>query len=319
MTESFTMSAEATSYMDALRSELSDLPADERDDLLEDVGSSLIEADGEGPIVARLGTPGRFAAELRSAAGLRVPEAGSVSPEAPSPGALATLLAVGRRVAASPRAVNGRRTLRELAPIWWLVRAYVAAGALVLLFDDGWSVRHPEIPRLGGGAAGVVELIVIGAGSIWLGLRARRHAPLGALAAGALALLNTALVVAAIPIVRHVARNGAATSIVVVQAPPSPAPGLLDNGLPVQNIYPFTRSGKPLYDVLLYDAFGVPLNVGRGALDPNRRVLQGADGTGLFNSFPIRYFEPDTHHVAHPSAGPSVTVPHIVTPRLTHR
>jgi hypothetical protein len=49
---------------------------------------------------------------------------------------------------------------------------------------------------------------------------------------------------------------------------------------------------------------GKPLNVGRGAADPNRRPVVNREGARLFNAFPIRYFEAGTDRVAHPNAVP---------------
>ncbi|MEO5576349.1 MAG: hypothetical protein ABIR67_04420 [Gaiellaceae bacterium] len=52
-------------YLDAVRAKLADLPAEERDDLVADVGASLLES-GQPPALS----PQEFAAELREAAGL---------------------------------------------------------------------------------------------------------------------------------------------------------------------------------------------------------------------------------------------------------
>ena len=43
---------------------------------------------------------------------------------------------------------------------------------------------------------------------------------------------------------------------------------------------------------------------------------EGKDGQPIYNSFPIRYFEPGTRTVAHPDASPPVHVPRIATPNL---
>ena len=62
--------------------------------------------------------------------------------------------------------------------------------------------------------------------------------------------------------------------------------------------------------------YGTPLDVRPGADDPDRRLLVTAGGDQLFNSFPIRYFEPGTTTVADPHAGPSVAAPDLLTPPL---
>ncbi len=67
-----TASTEVGDYLAAVSRELADLPAAERDDLLEDLDSHLHEviAEGEGSLEQRLGPPEQYAAELRASAGL---------------------------------------------------------------------------------------------------------------------------------------------------------------------------------------------------------------------------------------------------------
>jgi hypothetical protein len=94
-------------------------------------------------------------------------------------------------------------------------------------------------------------------------------------------------------------------------------PGLYLDGAPVTNIFPYDRSGKPVNDVLLYQQDGQPLRIGsRGEDDPNRRYLVTRRSQRLYNSFPVRYFDPGTSLVAHPNAGPRVQIPEILTPPL---
>jgi hypothetical protein len=99
-----------------------------------------------------------------------------------------------------------------------------------------------------------------------------------------------------------------------VAVPSEPLPGLANSGAAVENIYPYSRNGHLLQDVLLYDA-GNPITVGgEASSDPLRRVLRTPAGAPLFDSFPIRYFEPGTARVAHPNARPAVKTPQIATP-----
>jgi uncharacterized membrane protein len=317
MTHSFTMSADAAAYLEALRGALADLPADERDGLLVDVEASLIESGDDEPVATRLGPPARFAAELRSAAGLRGPEPLATPPAASEPAAVAALLAWVRRLAADRRLGALRGTLAELAPIWWLARAYAAAGALALLsvFGAAWSARHPVVPRLGSSAVGVVVLAGVVGLSIALGLRTRRNRPRTGAARAGLALLNAALLAAAVAVVVHVARPEPVRAIGSAITSPS-LPGLTNFEVPVQNIYAYSRTGRLLHDVLLYDEFGRPLDIRPHVTDPFRRVLVSASGVHLFNSYPIRYFDPSTGRVAHPDAGPTVHVPRVATPAL---
>jgi hypothetical protein len=64
--------------------------------------------------------------------------------------------------------------------------------------------------------------------------------------------------------------------------------------------------GRLLHDVRLYDNFGRPLSVLRGADDPQRRPVLERDGRRALNAFPIRHLEPGTRRVARPNAGPDI-------------
>jgi hypothetical protein len=96
------------------------------------------------------------------------------------------------------------------------------------------------------------------------------------------------------------------------------APGLQLDGRPVQNIYPYSRSGKLLHDVLLYDDSGRPITLPLGP-DPLRRLTRGVGQRLISNTFPIRYFDSTggARRVTHPDASPVVHVPKIVTPPVT--
>jgi hypothetical protein len=306
------LSPEAAGYLEALRAEFADLPPEERDDLLADVETSLIEAadEGEGSIAARLGSPADFAQELRAAAGIQaaVPPAAA----ARTRGSLERISAAVERLLEHPRVAAARRPLGELAPIWWLARAYVAGGALALVAGIAWSIGHPELPRFTNATVTVLVFAGLAAGSLWLGIRTR-----GATRGRrVLTAVNLVLAIAAIPVAAHVLGTRAPVQEVVVSLPTEPPAGLTYNGVAVQNLYPYGRDGRLLQDVLLYDGYGQPVNVGGTVPDPDRRVLVTAGGDRIFNSFPIRYFEPQTTEVAHPYAGPPVQLPHVLTPRL---
>lgn len=312
---------EVEEYVAAVRRALADLPNAERDDLLAEVEASLLETteEGAGPIGARLGAPEQFAAELRAAAGLHEP-----APPVPRESDLGRRLrAVGGRVLAHPAVTALRRLGRELAPIWWVLRAYLAVGAIACAVDSAWSSRLPIVPRLNvwglSGASAETGLTAIGITvvvSVWLGLESRRHgSPFPRLAA----VVNTALLLAAIPVLAQVTDTSSHDSLVARAYAPAPQPpsGLLYEGVKVDNIYPYSRDGRLLHDVLLYDGAGraieIPTNRG---LDPNRRVVVTNGNRPLFNAFPIRYYEPGTRRVARPNAAPYVELPLVLTPRL---
>lgn len=289
---------DVAAYLDAVRSRLADLPADERDDLVADVEASLLES-GEPPRLS----PEEFAAELRDAAGL--------APEAPS-SLQPSLLASVRSWLSSERAASWRTTARELAPIWWLARAYVVVVLLALATDQGWPIGDDRQYSEVSFETTILALLVAGAISIWLGLRGRRQPWRHRLALAA----NVVLALAVVPIAAHsfdqLSFRTHAEPVVIEQA----LPGLALDGVPVRNLYPYSREGKLLFDVLLYDEFGRPVNITSGPDDTFRRVLADATGAQLLNSFPIRYFDPGTKTVARPKLAPPIPIPEVVTPPL---
>jgi len=289
---------EVSEYLAAVRAALDDLPATERDDLLAEVEPSLLDAASEtgGNVSARLGPAEDFAAELRAAAGLQVPPRRT----GPEP----RLLVKARRLVRDPRL----QELRRLAPIWWVVRAYLLVAALALAAGASWSLRYFFVPHLGTAWLGVLVIVAASVLSIWLGLRTRRATHL-------VVLGNVVLLGLAIPVLSHFRHRELPVQVVTV-AMYQPTQGLTLNGVPVNNIYPFSRGGRLLHDVLLYTGAGVPLDAPGAAIDPQRRVLRTTSGKQIFNAYPIRYFDPGTGQVAHPGAAPPVKIPQIATPPL---
>ncbi len=289
---------DVSAYLDAVRSRLADLPAEERDDLVADVAASLLES-GEPPTLS----PQEFAAELREAAGLT-----PVSPVSEQTALLDSL----RTWLSSERAAAWRATARELTPIWWVVRAYVAVVLLAAASNQGWPIgagtQYNEVSF----ETSVLALVAASAISIWLGLRSRR----GPQPYRRVRLVaNAGLVLALLPVVAYSLHQLEDRSYGVPFAV-EPPPGLAMDGVPVRNLYPYSREGRLLFDVLLFDESGRPLEVLSGPEDTTRRVLAAQNGARIFNSFPIRYFEPGTTTVARPELGPPVTVPEIATPEL---
>jgi len=308
--------SEVEEYVAAVRRALADLPSAERDDLLAEVEASLLEAkeEGAGPIAARLGAPEKFAAELRAAAGLHEP----APPVRRESDLGRQLRAIGVRVSAHPAVTALRRLGRELAPIWWVLRAYLAVGAIAYAADSTWSLRLPIVPRFGSAETGLAAIVIAVVVSVWLGLELRRHeSPFPRLAV----IVNAALLLAAIPVVAQLADSSSYNALVARADAPVPGPpsGLLYDGGRVENIYPYSRDGRLLHDVFLYDSTGRPIEIQTNrALDPYRRVVSTSGNRPLFNMFPIRYFEPGTTRVAQPNAAPDITLPRVlyVSPRV---
>lgn len=257
-----TISAEAEAYLAAVRSELDDLPEEERGDLLDDLSSHLAElsthdADDGAPLQVRLGLPSEYAAELRAAAGLP-PRAAGGSPDRVRRrmGQILAASAAGRlatQLRHHPWTVQVVILLRELRPAWWVLRGYLIIAVPALWAPD----RHDDFPLptvLGNRAVGAALVVAAVVASVSLGRRgpSTRARPLVrvldvALAMGALLLLGDAGA-------RTVAVHHFDASTELGYALVSPYG-------PVTNIYPYSLDGSPLEDVLLFDQDGRPLRV----------------------------------------------------------
>jgi hypothetical protein len=295
---------EVAAYLDQVRAALADVPAEERDEMLADLEVSLLEGAADGPPEARLGPPERFAHELRAAAGLA-----TTAPAQPR-GLRERLTAL----ADTPRGRAARVTGRELTPVWWVARGYVAAFVFAVVVGLNWSDRYPLIPVRDSPAFGLFLVAGGVVGSVWLGLRMRRRG----LRSRALAVANLALAILLLPVLGH-SLDGTDGTVTETYIEAAPQDGVAVNGEPVRNIYPYARDGRLLLDVLLFDDQGRPLEVGSSdpASDPLRRYLFTRDGSPLLNSFPIRYVEPGTNRVENPTAAlPGMKVPEIRTPPL---
>jgi len=290
--------AEVEEYLAAVRATLSDLPPAERDDLLAEVESSLREAaDDTGSIGARLGSPEEFATELRAAAGLHESRAATSH---------ATIKETIERFV--PRVAAARRVALELAPVWWAARGYVVVVGIAALAQSGWSTRYPVVPRFGNAEIGAAAILLASVASVVVGLR-MRHAGGGSYRTVVAA--NALCVALAIPVVDHLGNSALQSTAYIATPTAYVQPGLVNNGAPVLNIYPYSLDGKLLHDVLLYDSAGKAIDIGGNPNVPNpdRRVLRTTGNGLLYNAFPIRYYEPGTVHVAHPNAGPPVKTP----------
>jgi hypothetical protein len=228
-----------------------------------------------------------------------------------------------RRALEHPRVDVVRGVARELAPIWWVARGYLAVAAIAYAFDpdwtlDAWPAGAPAIPRLHTVVWGLLLVAAACVVSVALGLLARRRPtsfPRLVL------LLNAALLLAALPVIGEIrARHGIDPRVGATTPEPVLPDGLIYDGQPVTNIYPYTRDGRLLHDVLLYDGAGTPLELpSNRTLDPNRRFVVTNGNRPLFNVFPIRYYEPGTNGVARPNAAPYIEHPFVVTPPIEER
>ncbi|MEP7054678.1 MAG: hypothetical protein ABI912_05465 [Actinomycetota bacterium] len=274
-------------YLDAVRAELSDLPDDERVDVLEDVEQHLLEvaAEDDAPLETRLGPPVEYAAELRAAAGL--PRRGS--DDDPFAQRLAarlsrsrtaqTLKSVHDRLDRSPVAREVATYVRSLRPAWWLVRAYLATVVLGRLTNrDGWWVSL--FPRVADSRViGVLAFVGLTVCSVaW-----SRRAPSRRLLYAALLVIDASLVITGAGWISSRLdgrRSQAYNPGPVAYASRVPGPFAFGDQ-PVTNIYPYAADGTPLSGILLYDQNGQPL----GPL-PAQENVTGPDGAVATTSAP---------------------------------
>jgi hypothetical protein len=263
-----TADTEVRDYLAAVSRALTDLPASERDDLLDDLDDHLHEvlAEGDGSLEQRLGPPEQYAAELRVSAGL-----------APSDGSTASLLhraidamstnALWRRTAEHPWTRATLDFLPQLRPAWWIARAFLAVEFIAQFnrwLSGRGSVSLNVVPRVASSKLlGVVLVAVAIPISIQLGRRALRG--------GTRWLVIAGNVLAAFMVVPTLASLGSTTYYVPAAQTATPS-GVFNNGRQITNIYPYDAQGLPLEHVRLYDDAGQPLTT---ATDNNFDAASG--------------------------------------------
>ncbi|HTJ33461.1 MAG TPA: hypothetical protein VL738_09545 [Dactylosporangium sp.] len=247
MTAPSDSSLEIDFYLERVGAALADLPADVRDDLMEDLPAHFAEVLEEqgGSLVERLGPPADYAAELRAAAGLqsepvrRVP--GLPRLEARIARARRWLGVLDARAGVAIGYERFSDFARLLRPAWWIVRAVGLVAVVFALdiiprdrFDDpiGWVLV----------AAAVVVSVRIGATGR---PRIPRWAGYGATAVAVIGVLTVA------------ANADRFNSYTYTN----------DTGINnpygyITDVYPVDRNGHPLDGVALYDQNGNPITIG---------------------------------------------------------
>jgi len=273
-------------YVDAVRAHLTDLPADDIDDLIGGLEADLAERAAELPPgsdpAAAFGSPLAYAAELRAAAGF--PPAAPPRP-APRPG---TARRFEEWLRATGAEVAGRWTwLADLRPVWWVVRGAVLGGLIGVTVLAGTS-RFVAVF-----VAGVGMLV-----SFWWGRTARRaigsagnRATVAANVVAALLLLPMTAAYLT-PSVVYVDTGSAAAS-----NPGAGASGTWVNGEPATNLYAYDADGNRIDRVRLYNQFGQSVSVGAEGtswlrdLQPDQQPALDPKGEWLLNRevFPLRW------------------------------
>ncbi|GAA2081009.1 HAAS signaling domain-containing protein [Actinomadura alba] len=266
---------EIEDYAAAVRGALADVPEPDRDELLEDLEEHLTEVAAEStePLVARLGVPESYAAELRAAYGA----AGSTRAERGT--ARHSLRRLRARLTHMVENNKGYRAgwdhLRELRPAWWLARAF-----LLLL---GWRALTQPV-RDPWESEDYVILLALAVGSVVLGVRGRDRGLSKPLRAG-VGVLNMVAVGAVLswPLVSGPdPRPQAGPQVVVTQV------GGDDRLSGISNIQPYSKEGRPLTGVLLYDQNGYPLQIPYEANGFELKRARPCDGPPpIANSYPL--------------------------------
>lgn len=249
---------------------LADLPADEREEMLDDLRSHLAEVADESdtPPTTRLGPPEEYAAELRVAAGIG-PAPRAVDVRAAS--SLERLRDAGTAVRDWVRRRPGGpgllAFLPQLRPAWWVLRGYLLAlvGAVVLGAVDFAG------PLPADGSTALVFLVFaagLAVASVWLGTHPpRRPAAVLALRVGGVLLV----------LLGFAAWRAASTGTVYAVSDEGPLTRITD-------VQAYDAEGRPLRDVQLFDQDGNPVELYDACGNPASRLRE--DGTTALNVYP---------------------------------
>ncbi|QQQ77436.1 hypothetical protein IOD16_02535 [Saccharothrix sp. 6-C] len=145
---------EVKHYLDAMRDALSDLPAAEVAEIMDDAGAHVVEVAEEmgeefssAALVDRLGTPRAYAEELRVAAGYPSP----TSPPAPGAGNRPVIMArfaLWVLLAAAVTAFAFAVSRGEVAELTVLVALCAAAATLLVFRQEGLVAEIAKLPEV---------------------------------------------------------------------------------------------------------------------------------------------------------------------------
>lgn len=274
-----------SAFAAAVRSALSDLPADEVDDLTDgleaDLGERLAEYDAAhdgGGGVEELGDPVAYAEELRTAAGLptRAPTRRGIAAEFAELRHAPSILRRDIRglIARTPALGRGAAFLVSLRPAWWVFRA-LAISALFAIWVGGAPFNGFTAVF---GVAALIVSVQFGRGR-WLPFAWMR---------ALLLTLNIALAIATPFVIFGWAtqlNNATYTESYAESIDPSGSgDGLTSNGNEVSNIFAYDAQGDPLTDVQLFDQDGHPLNVSG---DPSSTTYYDQNGDVIVPNFGV--------------------------------
>lgn len=288
--ESPTLPVEAEPYVAAVRALLSSLPAEDRDDLVDDLSAHLAELAAEPgpPLAERLGPPSRYAAEFVASAGVDAPVVDA------SDGSAWRGVRDALRLPAS-----ARQRLADLRPAWLVMRPYLIVAGVISMVDGGFLRGDSDFAKLA---------LVAVAGSFLVAVSTR----IGATRSRWDMVWTVVAVVAAVGVANALS---AGPKYRYVDSGYS-RPGVLTrgDGTPVTNIWPYDKSGKQI-DVYLFDQDGRPLDdLAEAGWDPRtggRLPMRSDAGVPVPNLFPrgveSTTTSPSTTSTSTTSAPPATT------------
>lgn len=326
MTATSAAAGEIARYLDAVGLLLGDLPADEREEVLEDLAVHLREvaAEADEPLEQILGRPEHFVAELRDSAGLDVDRAGVLAGRMT---AARQRLAQGQRMAEENLALRWvRALLPELAPGWWVLRGYLVVLILAVLGGEHHFPFFPLVDLAGSAFLGLLATAGAVFASVQLGRRHRAAPRPWWIGVGnVLAVLATMVAFGNI-------RAHLGPEYVYTESQASFTGGLTHpDGSPITNLFPYGDDGTLLDGVLLYDQDGRPVAVADGEpVNPYDDLLDtdfplDANGAEITHRYPLDQqtrqwqYGPQGEEsvVAEPVRPPAVTPPRLATPSMS--
>jgi len=283
---------DVASYASAVRAALAPLPDAERESLLEDLENHLAEVASESDLSLqeRLGPPEDYAAELRSAYG-----SGNETSSGRHRPVRERTAALLKSVSSNLTYPDLRALLPELRPGWWVLRAYLVVLFLAFLFRDGGNLRPIPNPFTSGGLLQIVASLVAIGISVRLG---RRALPAKRGWRWAVVGVNVAIALLALPVLASMGTGSNNGYSYDYSSEPNFSAASAGYYPGVTNIYPYSKDGKPLKDVLLYDQDGRPLVPSRSDIVID--VPIGPDGLPIPNAYPLTERQPNGDPVVPP-------------------
>jgi hypothetical protein len=303
---SITLSPSKSAYLARVTEGLHDLPAEEREEMLQDLEAHLAELEDE-EVDQALGTPEAFVEEFRVSAGL------DVATTTARPGLVERWrTALDLRSAWLSALVDWPR----IRPVWVWTRGWLVVSAWSFLYDYEGFERFP-IPSIDASTAVGLAFVILATWlSLWVdkgqqGLRAFSSVAFSVVAGFALLgmLLN--------PMPTY-------SQLVEVYEQPAFVEQLTTrDGNPITNLYAYDMDGNPL-DVLLFDQAGRPLltfpsYVYEEAEIPGNEAAHWDGGTVTFprdqfgriipNLYPLELAVHDDYGELVPMAPPSLGLP----------